>query len=42
MHILLFYDIVEGYIEKRKPFRADELVANIEALITRTTPAAAG
>ena len=23
MHILLFYEIVEGYIEKRKPFRAE-------------------
>jgi hypothetical protein len=23
MHILLYYDVVEGYIEKRKPFRAE-------------------
>ena len=23
MHILLYYDIVDGYIEKRKPFRAE-------------------
>ena len=23
MHILLYYDVGEGYIEKRKPFRAE-------------------
>jgi uncharacterized protein YciI len=25
MHYLLFYDVVEGYVEKRKPFRAAHL-----------------
>ncbi len=25
MHYLLFYDVVEGYSERRKPFRAAHL-----------------
>jgi uncharacterized protein YciI len=32
MHFLLFYDVVEGYTEKRKPFRAAHLAYANEAV----------
>jgi hypothetical protein len=31
MHILLYYDVVEGYIEKRKPFRAEHFAYALRA-----------
>ena len=32
MHYLLFYDVVEGYAERRKPFRAAHLAHANEAV----------
>jgi hypothetical protein len=32
MHYLLFYDVVEGYTERRKPFRAAHLAYGNEAV----------
>jgi uncharacterized protein YciI len=32
MHFLLFYDVVEGYVERRKPFRAAHLAYANEAV----------
>ena len=32
MHYLLFYDVVEGYTERRKPFRAAHLAHANEAV----------
>jgi uncharacterized protein YciI len=32
MHFLLFYDVVDGYTEKRKPFRAAHLAHANEAV----------
>ena len=32
MHYLLFYDVVEGYVEKRAPFRAAHLAHAREAV----------
>jgi uncharacterized protein YciI len=32
MHYLLFYDVVEGYTERRKPFRAAHLAYANEAV----------
>jgi len=32
MHYLLFYDVVEGYTEKRKPFRSAHLAYANEAV----------
>ena len=35
MHYLLFYDVVEGYTERRKPFRAAHLAHANEAVARR-------
>lgn len=32
MHYLLFYDVVDGYVERRKPFRAAHLAYGQEAV----------
>jgi uncharacterized protein YciI len=32
MHFLLFYDVVDGYVEKRQPFRAAHLAYANEAV----------
>jgi hypothetical protein len=34
MHYLLFYDVVDGYVERRQPFRAAHL-AHAQAAIAR-------
>src|SRR5262245_14339042 len=41
MHYLLFYEVVENYAERRKPFRADHL-ALAEACVTRGEMVLAG
>jgi uncharacterized protein YciI len=32
MHYLLFYDVVEGYVERRKPFRSTHLAHALQAV----------
>ena len=32
MHYLLFYDVVDGYAERRKPYRAEHLAHALQAV----------